>query len=594
MIHLFWSRPEADEPVSIRVARRLLLAFGVSALVGSVSWFASRPGGESFGTALVVATPGAASLALTRRLPRRRRRTWWWVLALAVLCGLWQLGRIFDGNALGLIGLTMVVWLAVAVTRRSARAYFGFTPPERTASGDSGSTWVDYLAILLVVSVLVTAVAAVTPGAVSSGIGRGVCRMTGGDDCGGRPPTATAPAATAPVTTTPDEPMHGGDAPAGAVPERTPQPSKPKKNCGFTCSISKVAGSAWDFTKDTVTGGAGAIWDMAKGTWTTVTDATCIAGLTCNTEEQRKKIDEYVDQWNKFKDNPVQFTRDIVMAAVAPCKDTFTGKDKGKSFGKCLIEVAGAVAAKKLPTIVKDAPKDVPGKPSIPDEKKPGEPAPKETAPGKTNPDGTATNPLDTPEIRQFYAGARRFSSSADGANYARSNLPGTADLTVNQRHLIEIYTDNSAKFTDPLRGTSSGFKAEDLESLYQKFDATMRPIKEDIVVTRSVNWDSIAPGHPEDGPRVLAQMEGAGLQTGDAAYMSTSVADAPIIFQDRPIVMHLRVPKGTPAVYTGDVSRYAHEQELILQRGRRYTVDQVVQDPATGQYHVYATIAPP
>jgi hypothetical protein len=39
----------------------------------------------------------------------------------------------------------------------------------------------------------------------------------------------------------------------------------------------------------------------------------------------------------------------------------------------------------------------------------------------------------------------------------------------------------------------------------------------------------------------------------------------------DEPVVLHLLVPKGTPALYIAGISEFPTERELLLDRGQRW-----------------------
>ncbi|MGK5556712.1 hypothetical protein ACSNOI_34400, partial [Actinomadura kijaniata] len=123
-----------------------------------------------------------------------------------------------------------------------------------------------------------------------------------------------------------------------------------KRECDWKCKLGGGLKSVVDFGKNTVVGVYEGGKDLVVGTWNSITGATCMAtGVGCSEEERQKMIDDLVNQWNAFKDNPLQYTKEIAEAAIANCKNAVTGADNGEAFGRCLVDVAGVIVAKKLP-----------------------------------------------------------------------------------------------------------------------------------------------------------------------------------------------------------------------------------------------------
>jgi hypothetical protein len=76
---------------------------------------------------------------------------------------------------------------------------------------------------------------------------------------------------------------------------------------------------------------------------------------------------------------------------------------------------------------------------------------------------------------------------------------------------------------------------------------------------------------------------------------MSTSLGDR-AAFSSKPVILHLRIPAGTPAVYVDKVSMNKGENELLLTHGRRWTPTQVeIRKNEWGNkvYHVYGRLLP-
>ena len=73
---------------------------------------------------------------------------------------------------------------------------------------------------------------------------------------------------------------------------------------------------------------------------------------------------------------------------------------------------------------------------------------------------------------------------------------------------------------------------------------------------------------------------------------MSTSLGQA--AFQNKDAVLHLKVPKGTPAMYLEKVSAFAgSERELLLGRGLTYRVNDAIFDDSTNTWQLYAEVVP-
>ena len=91
----------------------------------------------------------------------------------------------------------------------------------------------------------------------------------------------------------------------------------------------------------------------------------------------------------------------------------------------------------------------------------------------------------------------------------------------------------------------------------------------------------------PDTFDRRMEELVGSVQQ--DPAFLSTALTAGPAYDASRPVVLHLRVPAGTPALYLADVSDAPHEQELLLGRGVRYRV--VDTRRIAGRWHVYGEV---
>jgi hypothetical protein len=114
---------------------------------------------------------------------------------------------------------------------------------------------------------------------------------------------------------------------------------------------------------------------------------------------------------------------------------------------------------------------------------------------------------------------------------------------------------------------------------------ARMRPVPRDIDVVRGVGKDAFS----------VPMRKLKGTVQSDAAFMSTSLGDK-AAFSYKPVILHLRVPAGTPAIYLDRISSSPGERELLLIHGRRWLPTQVeIRKNEYGEkvYHVYGKILP-
>ncbi|MEU9466942.1 ADP-ribosyltransferase, partial [Streptomyces avermitilis] len=110
-------------------------------------------------------------------------------------------------------------------------------------------------------------------------------------------------------------------------------------------------------------------------------------------------------------------------------------------------------------------------------------------------------------------------------------------------------------------------------------------PVPEDIMVVRGTGIDHLQLDSPLD-------MQGRVFD--DKAYTSTALGKTPPPpFDGKPVYMHLRVPKGTPALWLDHISQVPGERELLLARGSEYKVTRVFMDETDGKWHVYGEVLP-
>ncbi|MER5216885.1 ADP-ribosyltransferase [Streptomyces sp. NPDC002838] len=115
------------------------------------------------------------------------------------------------------------------------------------------------------------------------------------------------------------------------------------------------------------------------------------------------------------------------------------------------------------------------------------------------------------------------------------------------------------------------------------------RPVPEDVMVVRGTGVDHIK----IDGQPLRSPEEMQGGVFDDKAFTSTALGKTPPPpFDKKPVWMHLRVPKDTPALWLESITQVKGERELLLAKGSEYKVTRVFQD-TMGKWHVYGEILP-
>ncbi|MFJ7944438.1 ADP-ribosyltransferase [Streptomyces sp. NPDC096354] len=136
------------------------------------------------------------------------------------------------------------------------------------------------------------------------------------------------------------------------------------------------------------------------------------------------------------------------------------------------------------------------------------------------------------------------------------------------------------------LRGTPGfGPRPEVLHDI-SEMDKVMstRPVPEDIMVVRGTGL-----GHLN----LRSPLDMLGKTYPDKGYTSTSLGNHPVpSFAGKEAILHLRVPKGTPALWLEKVSKFdVEERELLLARGSEFKVTRVFME--NGQAQVYGEVLP-
>ncbi|MDT9688605.1 ADP-ribosyltransferase [Streptomyces sp. P9(2023)] len=190
--------------------------------------------------------------------------------------------------------------------------------------------------------------------------------------------------------------------------------------------------------------------------------------------------------------------------------------------------------------------------------------------------------------------GAVTFPDNNAAIAYGRENWNDYAEnLPESTRKSVLDYTDEHGGKPDPryatytemngyLRGNPELGTPDVLRNIEEVDKALAgRPLPEDVTVARGQGVGHLGVKEPE---------ELVGKTLSDPGYMSTSLGRA--AFDDKPGILHLRVPEGTDALWVEKVSHFAGERELLLGRGMNYKVTRAFTDD-NGQWHIYGEILP-
>ncbi|WP_326741531.1 ADP-ribosyltransferase [Streptomyces sp. NBC_01768] len=184
------------------------------------------------------------------------------------------------------------------------------------------------------------------------------------------------------------------------------------------------------------------------------------------------------------------------------------------------------------------------------------------------------------------------FADDFDAVQYGRDYWNDYVDnLDPSAQQALRDYTGDSFPSYKDMNGylrndPHYGPRPEVLHDI-SEMDRVMstRPVPEDVMVVRGTGI-----GHLDlDSP-----LEMMGGTFGDEGYLSTSLGNHPVpSFAGKDAILHLRVPKGTPALWLEKVSHYGvTEREILLGRGSEYRVTRVFVDEA-GQAQVYGEVLP-
>ncbi|MFC4020408.1 ADP-ribosyltransferase [Micromonospora sp. GCM10011542] len=221
---------------------------------------------------------------------------------------------------------------------------------------------------------------------------------------------------------------------------------------------------------------------------------------------------------------------------------------------------------------------------------------PADSVPDGTHPDpaDAEPDPADLPTRPPGQPEPQTFASNADGAAWGRDTwAQAQADLSPNQADALRWYTGEKPPGASPwppdykdingaLRGQSP--MSPELSEVVTRIDESMnlRPVPENVMVTRETGLNAF-----NCDPAQLV-----GSTQHEPAYLSTALGPDPDFAPHKPVVLHIEVPAGTPAMYVDGVSDFPAERELLLGRGQTYVIDSAEYD-AAGRLHVRGRIVP-
>jgi hypothetical protein len=198
----------------------------------------------------------------------------------------------------------------------------------------------------------------------------------------------------------------------------------------------------------------------------------------------------------------------------------------------------------------------------------PGEPAGKGTEPAAKAkaPRGARSAPL-------------RFADRGQAQKWTADNTPV---LSHEQAEAVGWYTGPGAYEAN---GTirSGGKLPPDVAAHVAALDSAMSPLPTGLVLARMVDLDAFK--------GVSKPFALKGKVIADPAFASTSLGP-PTRDAGSEVLMHIRAPKGTPAVITGTHSGAPSQREVVLARGTKLAVSKAVQR-SDGTWELWMTAVP-
>ncbi|MEU5362434.1 ADP-ribosyltransferase, partial [Streptomyces sp. NPDC005925] len=249
---------------------------------------------------------------------------------------------------------------------------------------------------------------------------------------------------------------------------------------------------------------------------------------------------------------------------------------------------------------------DVPGAPGHQGTDVPGSGAadePFEYKPHVTNKEWAQLSTAEKHQIAlaEVSDGTVPFARDTDAITYGQTYWNDYADnMSAERKQSVWEYTDEPdynlpaphpdgwatyKEMNGYLRGDASKW-SDSVQHNIDEVDAALagRTVPEDVMVVRGSGIGHLKLDSPYDM---------LGKTYDDKGYMSTSLGNHPVsAFADAEAILHLRVPKGTPALWVENVGKFGQgERELLLGRGTQYRVTRVFME--NGKVQVYGEVLP-
>jgi ADP-ribosyltransferase exoenzyme len=158
---------------------------------------------------------------------------------------------------------------------------------------------------------------------------------------------------------------------------------------------------------------------------------------------------------------------------------------------------------------------------------------------------------------------------------------PDTARLSPEARNAVSYYTGSgSSEINGFLRTGSTYGSPENAQKLVRGLDSAMRPIPEDMKVTRHVSTSAFG---TDDLTTLVSDV------FRDKGYLSTSVSETGA-FTHHEVKMVIDVPKGAQGRYVQDISIHKQEKELLLARNTPIKIN-AVERTTGGRWVVYGEV---
>ncbi|MFF9160359.1 ADP-ribosyltransferase [Streptomyces longwoodensis] len=182
--------------------------------------------------------------------------------------------------------------------------------------------------------------------------------------------------------------------------------------------------------------------------------------------------------------------------------------------------------------------------------------------------------------------------SNKAGLDYGNAYWNDFLDgLSPESRDALRTYSGNEYDLINSHLRSGSPL-SDELKHTIEEMDRVMgtRPVPEDLMVIRGTAVDHVR----VNGAPIRSPLDMLGGTFDDKAFTSTALGKTPPPpFDQKPVWMHLRVAKDTPALWIDHLSKYPGERELLLARGSEYKVTRVFYDETQGKWHIYGEVLP-